>query len=96
MRRKSAMYTLLLLMGLAAQSLFAGSNLTGTVNYEGPIPKPRPIKMGADPVCSMDHATTPTSQAVVINDNSTMRWVMVSIESGIDGRISRCLPNQPS
>ncbi len=86
MSRKSTMYTLLLVMGLAAQSLFAGSNLSGTVKYEGPILKPRPIKMGADPVCSMEHATTPTSQAVVINDNSTMRYVMVSIEAGLEGK----------
>ncbi len=82
----STLYALLLLIALTAQSLFAGSNLTGKVNYEGPVPKARPLKMGADPICSMDHETAPTSQAVVINENMTMRYVMVSIESGLDGK----------
>ena len=71
---------------LASQILLAGSDIKGRINFKGSGPKPRAIKMAADPVCKVAHSEPVYSQSVVVNENATLRYVMVSIESGLEGQ----------
>ena len=75
--------TMMLLVAMTGQLVYAAGNIKGTVSFSGRGPKPRAIKMGADPACASQHATPAYSQAVVINDNATLKNVLVSIESGL-------------
>ncbi len=43
---------------LIAGSALAGS-VTGTVKYEGSVPKLKPINMSADPGCAKKHSSPP-------------------------------------
>ncbi|MCH7520619.1 MAG: carboxypeptidase regulatory-like domain-containing protein [Candidatus Marinimicrobia bacterium] len=71
---------------LASQILLAGGDIKGRINFKGSGPKPRAIKMAADPVCKVAHSEPVYSQSVVVNENATLRYVMVSIESGLEGQ----------
>ena len=58
--------------------------VTGTVKWEGPVPKLRPIKMDADPVCEAHHPDTmPVSETLVLGDGNTMGNIVVHIKSGL-------------
>ncbi len=84
----------LTLVALGGHMLYAGGTIKGTVSFEGRGPKPRAIKMGADPVCAAQHKEPAYSEAVIINENSTLRNVLVSIESGL-GENSFAVPEEP-
>lgn len=71
---------------LGTQMLWAGGNIEGRINYSGRSPSPRVIRMGSDPVCAMAHDEPVISDAIVINENSTVRHVLVSIQSGLEGQ----------
>lgn len=71
---------------LASQALWAGGDIKGRINFKGSGPKPRAIKMDADPVCKVAHTEPVYSQSVVVNDNATLKYVLVSIESDFEGQ----------
>lgn len=80
--------TLLILgfLSIATGLPAAGGTIKGTIHFEGSGPKLKPIKMDADPVCQADHAEPVYSETVVINDNSTLKNVLVSIAAGLEGQ----------
>ncbi len=86
--------TMILLVAFTGQLAYAGGSIKGTIKFEGRGPKPRAIRMGADPVCASQHAEPAYSQAVVINANATLKNVLVSIVSGLDGK-SYPVPEEP-
>ena len=67
--------------GLIAAPALAGS-ITGTVKYDGKVPKLRPIQMGADPGCSKKHDTPPKSEILVLGDGNMLANVFVRVKSG--------------
>ncbi len=77
--------TLLILgfFSIATGLLAEGGTITGTIHFEGAGPKLKPIKMDSDPVCQAGHDEPVYPQTVVINDNSTLKNVLVSIEAGL-------------
>ncbi len=68
-----------IITGLLAE----GGTIKGTIHFEGSGPKLKAIKMEADPVCEAKHTEPVYSESVVINDNSTLKNVLVSVEAGL-------------
>jgi plastocyanin len=74
----------LLVAGLAASE---AAEITGKITFEGATPKMKKIKMEADPVCAELHAGQPLrSEEVVVNDNSTLKNVLVYVKKGAEGK----------
>ncbi len=67
--------SVLLLNGLA----FAGGSISGTVKFEGPAPKNKPIKMDADPVCSAKHDSPLIYEYLVLGEGNTMANIFVRV-----------------
>ena len=59
------------------------ATITGTVKYEGEIPKFKEIKMDADPVCLTHHTGPVYPQTLVVGDGNTMGNVFVYVKSGL-------------
>ena len=57
--------------------------ITGTVTYEGAIPKFREIKMDADPICLSKHGKKVFPQTLVLGPDKTMANVFVRVKDGI-------------
>ncbi len=79
----------LLILGffsIATGLLAEGGAITGTIHFEGDGPKLKPLKMEADPACQAKHDEPVYSEVVVINENSTLKNVLVSIEAGLEGQ----------
>jgi len=70
------------LVALALPTM-AGS-ISGTVIYEGKVPKLPAIKMAADPGCAKKHATAPQSEMLVLGDGNTMGNIFVQV-NGVPG-----------
>ena len=64
------------------------ATITGAVQFEGAAPAREKIQMAADPVCQQTHATPVFSEAVVVNDNQTLKNVFVYVKSGLTGTFS--------
>jgi plastocyanin len=61
----------------------AGATITGTVTYEGKVPKLRVIDMGAEPSCAAKHSPPAKSQALVLGEGNTMANIFVKVKSGL-------------
>ena len=71
-----------------SSQLFAGGSITGTVTYEGKIPKLKKFDMAIEPVCLMKHEKDPVkytgrSEALVLGDGNTMANIFVQVISGL-------------
>lgn len=69
----------------AAAPVAGGATLTGKVAFEGAAPRMELIKMEADAFCKAEHKEPVYSQEVVVNGNSTLRWVLVYVKEGVTG-----------
>ena len=75
--------TLMLLVG---GSVFAGT-VTGKINFKGAKPAVSKLMMNADPRCVKLHAGKEvTSEQVVVNTNSTLKYVFVYVKKGLEGK----------
>jgi len=61
---------------------YSGS-ITGTITYEGKIPKFKEIKMDADPICVTHHSEPVFPQTLVLGEGQVMSNVFVQITTGI-------------
>jgi len=57
--------------------------ITGTVTYEGKVPKFKPIKMDADPICMGKHPDPVYPEPLVLGEGNTMANVLVKVKSGL-------------
>ena len=72
--------TLAAVFTISAPAL-AGS-ISGTVSYEGAVPKLRPIRMDADPGCAKKHSSPVASEMLVLGEGNTMGNIFVQVKSG--------------
>ena len=70
-------FLVILLMTLAAQA----GTIRGTIDYEGPIPRLKPIKMDADPICHAKHEGPVASESLVLGEGQTMANVFVRVKN---------------
>jgi len=75
-------YLLLLACIFFTFSVAEAASVTGVVNFDGPLPRLKKIKMASDPYCLMQHADPPLSEAAVINANGTLKNVFVYVKEG--------------
>jgi len=72
------------------------ASITGKVSFDGTPPKPKKIKMDADPQCAAMHADSPAFyEDVVVNDNGTLKNVFVYIKSGLPAGKTYETPKEP-
>lgn len=60
----------------------AGS-ISGSVSFQGTAPEPQPIDMSEEPTCAEKYEGQPMMEAVVVNDNGTLKNVFVYVKSGL-------------
>ena len=63
------------MMTFAAQA----GTIKGTIVYEGPIPKLKPINMEADPICHAKHDTPVLPETIVLGEGQTLGNVFVRV-----------------
>ena len=66
--------------------------LLGKVQYDGPVPKPRPLNMAADPICGKSHSGTVLNESFKVNKEKYLENVVVYI---INPKYSE-IPTQPT
>jgi plastocyanin len=95
MRRKrvGVGWTVAALLSLAAAPVPAAT-VTGTVHFEGKIPKLKRQDMRADPGCVAKHKTPPESELLVLGEGNTLGNVFAWIESGLPG-VEYPVPAEP-
>ncbi len=60
------------------------ATITGTITYEGKVPKLRDIKMDADPIClTHNDGTAAKPQTITLNDEKQMKNVFVHVSQGV-------------
>ena len=82
---------LTVVMGLSAllvvpDVLAAGGAVSGKIVYDGKVPGRRKIQMAADPICAAKHTATVRSEAVIVNENGTLKNVFVYVKKGLEGK----------
>lgn len=81
--KKSSVISVLLAVAFFAGNGFAGT-LTGKVNFKGTAPKPKALKMNADPVCAKSNPNA-TDDAILVNGNGTLKNVFVYVKDAKGG-----------
>lgn len=64
-------------------NLVSTSSITGTIIFEGKVPKMKVLKMDADPGCAIKHTGPVLSQTLVLGKNNTMANVFVKVVKGL-------------
>jgi plastocyanin len=59
------------------------ATVTGKVSFTGDKPAMKNISMDATPACAKAHTTPQKSQEVVVNDNGTLKNVLIFVKSGL-------------
>ena len=72
---------------LLVSSLTFGGTISGTVTFEGKIPKRKKLKMSADPVCGSAHETPALSEKLIVNDKNQIKNVLVWVKGAKGGSI---------
>ncbi len=62
------------------------ATVSGRVVFQGEPPKLRPINMGADEECKEMHDGPIMPETVVVGDNGGLRYVLVWVKSGLEGK----------
>ena len=65
---------------LLINSLLFSGTISGKVTFEGKIPKRKPLKMNADPVCGSAHEKPALSEKLIVNDKKELKNVLVWVE----------------
>src|ERR1700693_4460902 len=59
------------------------ATVTGKVSFTGDKPAMKTISMDATPACARAHTTAQKSQEVMVNDNGTLKNVLIFVKSGL-------------
>jgi len=61
------------------------ASISGSIRYEGAIPKLPVLKMEADPGCAKKHTADVPSELLVLGENNALANVMVYVKGGLGG-----------
>ena len=61
----------------------SAAEITGTVKYDGAVPKLRPLKMDADPGCLKKHSGPVQPEFLVLGEGNTLANIFVKVKSGL-------------
>ncbi|MCA9407847.1 MAG: hypothetical protein KC733_04095, partial [Candidatus Omnitrophica bacterium] len=76
----------LLFFSLLFPSLALAASVSGTVIYEGEVPKLREIKMDADPICLTKHDGAVNPKTINLGPNKEMEFVFLHIVEGLPNK----------
>jgi len=83
-RMMTAVLALALVYGGVQNAQADGGTIKGVANWEGKIPKRKPIQVSADPHCAKVHADDPLlSDKLVISADNKIQDVFVYVKSGL-------------
>jgi len=74
-------YTCILLVILMVSVAAQAGTIKGTIDYEGPIPKLKPINMEADLICHAQHDSPVLPETIVLGEGQTMGNVFVHVKN---------------
>ena len=94
MKRIRPIFLNLAAAALLSSQAFAG-DISGTVKFEGKVPKMKPLKMDADPICKSKHSEAPLSEALVLGEGNTISNIFVKIKSGLPEGKNYEAPKEP-
>ncbi len=81
---------------LAFTSTAHADSISGTVKYEGKVPKLKPINMSADPVCAGKHSEPKLSEILVLGEGNTLGNVFVQVTKGVPADKKFEAPTEPA
>ena len=68
----------------------SGGTLIGNVKYQGKVPKPKPLKMDADPVCGSSHEGKVHSESFIVDENMNLKNVLIWFKDiSYDGDVTK-------
>ncbi len=76
------------LVAVLISGLTVAGSVTGTVKYDGAVPKLRSIRMDADPGCAKKHSSPVKSEMLVLGDGNTIGNIFVRVKGGAPGNHS--------
>lgn len=59
------------------------ASISGSVSFQGTAPEPQPIDMSEEPTCAEKYEGQPMTDAVVVNDDGSLKNVFVYVKSGL-------------
>ena len=85
MKSMSVPITVGLILGflMVGGTLAFGASITGTIVYEGKVPKLKAITMDADPICASKHTEKVRVEVLVLGEGQTMANVFVYVKKGL-------------
>jgi len=69
---------------LAYGTAASAATITGTIKYDGEVPKFKEIKMDADPVCLTHHTGPIYPQTLLLGEGQTLGNVFVYVKNGYE------------
>jgi len=76
--------TFISLIFFSMTNVFAGGNITGTIKYDGPVPRMKTLKMSSDPICDRKHKDAPVStEWLIVGDSGELKNAFVWIKDGV-------------
>ena len=70
-------------MGLLLNvSVLLGGDVSGKITFEGKVPKMKPLKIVADPVCVANNTTPPKKEWLLVDGNGGLKNVLVYVSDG--------------
>jgi len=63
--------------GCGTKTEHAHGTLKGNVKYQGKVPKARPLKMDADPICGSSHDQIVLSESFIVDENLNLKNVLI-------------------
>jgi hypothetical protein len=61
-------------------------SVRGLVRFAGTAPKPQPLSMAANAQCAKHHRKPVVDESILVNDDGTLRNVVVWIAGGLEGK----------
>ena len=79
--------------GCGTQTKHAHGTLKGNVKYDGKVPKARPLKMDADPICGSSHEGKVYSEGFIVDEDLNLKNVLVWLK---DVKYDGPIPSEPA
>ena len=67
--------------GCGAEKTHSHGMLKGNVKYEGKVPKAKPLKMDADPICGSSHEDKVLSESFIVDEDMNLKNVLVWLKN---------------
>ena len=79
--------------GCAPEVKSTEGTLIGNVKYQGKVPKAKPLKMDADPICGSSHESTVFTESFIVDEDLNIKNVLVWLK---DVEYSGDVPGTPA